>query len=474
MTANAASDRVALIVLAAGAGTRMKSSLAKPLHPVAGKPMIEWVLAAGAALEPAETVVVISKTLDELKSVAAVRTAVQDPPAGTGDALRVALDEIGDVDWVAVFFADHPLLTTSIVSELFSGAKRSGATVTVLTCWLDDGAEYGRIDRDDAGRPIRIVEKSNDDPEKRTGRLEVNSGMMVIDARWAAEAVKRLKPNPPKNEYYLTDLLELAIADFGSGDVWPVATVNADPDVMKGINDRVQLAEAEKILFERIRRRHLLNGVSIVGPETVFIDETVEIAPDTRILPFSILRGTTSIGSNCVIGPSANIRNSTIGSGVAVVASTLVDATIADGSDVGPYAHLRAGARIGPGVHVGNYAEVKNSTLERGVKVGHFSYIGDATIGEQTNIGAGTVTANYDGVRKNETTIGKDAFIGSGSMLVAPLTIGDDAIVGAGSVVTRDVPAGEKVMGVPARPAGAKRLSTSVPDQTEVKVRDDS
>jgi bifunctional UDP-N-acetylglucosamine pyrophosphorylase/glucosamine-1-phosphate N-acetyltransferase len=453
---NSSNEGVALVVLAAGAGTRMKSKLPKPLHPVAGVPMIERILRACKGAIPVSTTLVVSPALadlpERLGKTGEIAAVVQDPPLGTGDAVRTALPAIGDAGWVLSVFADHPLLTESIVGDFVAAAKAGNALVTVLTCMLEDGLAYGRIERDSDGRPIGIVNRKDDDPAKRSGWMEANSGLTVLRMPWAADALAKLTPSPHTGEYYLTDLLALAVAEAEpDADPWPVATVTGHPDVIHGFNDRVELAAAESILHDRIRRRHMLNGVTIVAPETVVIDDDVTIGQDTTILPFTMLQGMTTIGTGCRVGPQATLTNAVIGDRVIVRSSTISDSTVAGDSDVGPYAHIRRGTRIGNHVHIGNYAELKNAELDDRVKVGHFSYLGDAHIGSGTNIGAGTITCNYDGTTKHHTEIGPNAFIGSDSMLVAPVTIGARATTGAGSVVTRDVPEGTTVVGVPAR-----------------------
>jgi len=453
-------DGVAFVVLAAGAGTRMKSALPKPLHPVAGVPMIERLLRASAGADPVATTIVVGPPLADLVERLGksddISSVIQEKPLGTGDAARRALPTVGDAGWMLTVFADHPLLTEAIVADFVAGARAGQALVTVLTCVIDGGQSYGRIERDDAGRPTGIVEFSDDDPARRVGPVEVNSGMMVLKLPWAAGALERLTPNPKRGEYYLTDLLALAVAEAKPGAPWPVGTVKGDPDVIHGFNDRVELAAVEAILRDRIRRRHMLNGVTIVAPETVFIDDDVTIGRDTAVLPYTMLEGRTTIGSGCRVGPHAVLTNATLGDQVVVRSSTISDSDIADDTDVGPYAHLRRGTRVADHVHIGNYAELKNAELDAHVKVGHFSYLGDAHVGTRTNIGAGTVTCNYDGVRKHHTEIGPNVFVGSDSMLVAPVTIGAGAIIGAGAVVTKDVAEGAKVVGVPARPIGRR------------------
>jgi bifunctional UDP-N-acetylglucosamine pyrophosphorylase/glucosamine-1-phosphate N-acetyltransferase len=332
------------------------------------------------------------------------------------------------------------------------GATSSRARVTILTCVLPDAESYGRIERDAHGNARRIVELKNDVPVNRRGPCEINSGIMVLDAAWAGEALARIELSAQAGEYLLTDILEIAIADMRPGDPWPISTVPAHPDVALGINDRVQQAQADAVIRRRVRERLQRQGVTIIGADTVFIDETVEVGLDTVIHPFSVLTGTTTIGAGCQIGPHAMIHNTTLADWVAVRSSTVTDSSIGEGSDVGPYAHLRGNTRVGPGVHIGTSAEMKNSQVGAGARVGHFSYLGDTMVGTEVNIGAGTITANYDGVRKHQTRIGDNAFIGSDSVLVAPVAIGEGGRTGAGAVVNRDVEPGTTVVGVPARP----------------------
>ena len=414
------------------------------------------VLRAGMGAEPQVVAVVVSPdtavivpTLDTGIPVVAV---MQDPARGTGEAARLALEALPDADRAVVLFSDNPLLEARQMRDLVQRATETGALVTILTARVQDAAHYGRIARDAAGRPVAVVEKKDDDPARRTGQdIEINSGIMVLDATWARRTLQALPPNPVSGEYYLTDLIAAAVAARPVETRWPVATVTAPITAALGVNDRLELARAEELAWARNRERAMRAGVTMRLPETIIMDDDVEIGPDSVILPHTMLLGRTRIGSGAVIGPGAVITDSTLGNGVVVRNSTLTGVDVGDGSDVGPYAHLRGGSRVASGVHIGNFAEIKNSDLASGVKVGHFSYLGDARLGAGTNVGAGTITANYDGVHKHHTEIGERVFLGSDTILRAPIRLGDDARTGAGSVVTKDVEPGATVVGVPAR-----------------------
>jgi bifunctional UDP-N-acetylglucosamine pyrophosphorylase/glucosamine-1-phosphate N-acetyltransferase len=417
--------------------------------------MVERVIRAGAGSRPDVCAIVVSPEsagiFDALNEASGIVAIEQSPPRGTGDAVRLALDAIPDIDRAVVLYADHPLLEPHIVSRLVEASRASGALVTILSAVVPDAAGYGRVVRNADGAVVRIAERKDDDPASRQGDTEINSGMMVLDAPWARQALRALNPSPATGEFYLTNLVGVAAAAARSSDSWPVVALAEDPDAAMGVNDRIDLARAEARAWERKRERLMRSGVTMRLPETIVIDEEVGVGPDTIILPYTELLGATVVGAGCVLGPAAVVRDSRLGDRVIVRSSTVEDSIVAEDTDIGPYAHLRAGSEIGPRVHIGNFAEIKNARLAAGVKVGHFSYLGDAGLGRDANIGAGTVTANYDGASKHRTEIGAGAFIGSDTILRAPVRIGAGARTGAGSVVTKDVPDGATVVGVPAR-----------------------
>ncbi len=445
----------------------MKSRLPKPFHPVAGRPMVEHVIRAGQAAKPDRTVAVLSEQtaglVDQIAAGIELTTVIQWEPRGTGHAVQTVFDAgsiIPEAGLILVLLADQPLLDERTVEQLAVQAVASRAPVTLLTCLVDDAAAYGRVVRNADGHTVGIVERKDDDDASRVGVTEIWSGVMALDVAWSRAAIRRLTPSTTTGELYLTSLIGLAIGTDSSEGVWPVQTVDARPEIAHGVNNRVELAQAEAMLQRRIREKWMLDGVTMEDPATVYIEADVTIGPDTILRPFTHFRGRTTIGCDCVIGPGTDVTAATVGDGVTIRSSTVAHATIHDGADIGPYSHLRPGTIVGPGVHIGNFGEFKNAHLAAGVKVGHFGSLGDVTVGEGTNIGAGTVVANFDGQRKHATTIGSGAFIGSDTVLRAPVTIGDGAATGAGSVVIDDVPAGVTVAGVPARPI-TRRADTS-------------
>jgi len=437
-----------VIILAAGQGTRMKSRLPKVLHPLGGRPMVLHSINTASALTGMPPVLVIGYGGDQVRETVgdAARYIVQAEQLGTGHAVAQAAPLLrGQSEHVIVCYADMPLLRAETLRALYDVQRVSDGPFSMLTHLADDPRGFGRIVRDGGGRVTAIVEEAQATPEQLAIR-EVNDGVYCFDAGWLWEHLPEI-PLSPKGEYYLTDLVEIAIA--GGWNINAVA-VEDSAEVM-GINTRVHLAEAEAILRQRIAIHWMLEGVTITDPATTYIGADVTIGPDTTILPNTHLVGQTVIGSDCAIGPNTWIEGATIGNRCVIHCSVVEHATLEDDVDAGPFAHLRKGAYLEKGVHMGNFGEVKNSRLRRGAKMGHFSYIGDADVGPDANIGAGTITCNYDGKEKHQTVIGEGAFIGSDTMLVAPVKIGAGARTGAGAVVVKDVPDGATVFGVPAR-----------------------
>ncbi len=451
-------ERLGVVVLAAGDGTRMKSATPKVLHSICGKALVEHVLDLAAAVEATRTALVLAPdTVAPLSERWGDRYAyvVQAERRGTGHALqqaRPALD--GTVERVLVLYGADPLMRRQSVQRLLDALDAPGVVGAIAAFRPERPSGYGRILRDSEQRVAGIVEQRDATPEQlRIG--ECNQGVAAYRADWLWPQLEALQPSPVKQEYYLTDLVAMAVQQLGPGAI--EAVVLDDPSEALGVNDRVELAEAQAVMQARILEQHMRAGVTIVDPRNTYIDAQVAIGADTTVLPGTMLRGATTIGRGCTIGPYSVIENSTIGDGCRVKASYMEGARMDDGADMGPLSHVRPGSHIGPGVHIGNFAELNRSTLEAGVKQGHFSYIGDAVVGSGANIGAGTITANFGQKRaepdrsKHATTIGSDAKIGSDTILVAPVSVGAAAVTGAGAVVTRDVPPGATVVGVPAR-----------------------
>jgi len=445
--------KITSVILAAGQGTRMHSSLPKVLHPLAGKPLILYSLNSATALSHEPPVVVVGHDAGAVRQAVGddARFVLQEHQLGTAHAVLAAEPLLGGVSGlIVVTYADMPLLTFETLLRLVTAQHKNTGPATILTMSSDDPHGFGRVLRKPDGSVQAVVEEAQATPEILAMR-ELNVGAYCFTSEWLWDALKRV-PLSPKGEFYLTDAVGIAVADDQ-----PVQSVTVE-DVSEalGINNRLHLAEAEAILRKRINTRHMLAGVTIVNPEVTYIEPDVQIGADTVIWPNTYLRGKTTIGEGCSIGPNTIIEDSQVGSGCTILAAVLGKAILEDDVDIGPFAHLRKGAHLAKGVHMGNFGEIKNSYLGPGTKMGHFSYIGDATIGLDVNIGAGTITCNFDGVHKNSTEIGDGAFIGSDTMLVAPVKIGERAHTGAGAVVTHDVPPGVLVAGVPARPLHRK------------------
>ena len=444
---------LACVILAAGQGTRMKSRLPKVLHSVCGRPIVLWSVVNARALGAEPVALVVGHGAEQVRAAVGegVRYVTQERQLGTGHAVlqaREALEGLADI--VLVLYGDMPALRPETLERMVALHRERRPAITMLTVHATDSMGFGRVVRDGAGRVRAIVEEAVASPEV-LALTELNCGVYCFDAQWLWAKLPRIRPTPPKQEFYLTDLAELAVS---GGQAIETVTIH-DVSEVQGINTRVHLARSEAILRVRIAERLMLDGATLVDPATTYIDAGVTIGRDTVIQPNTHLQGNTTVGEGCVLGPNTIVRDTTIGNHCTALASVLEGAIVEDGVFIGPFGHLRPGAHLGAGAHLGNFGEVKNAYLAPGTKMGHFSYIGDADLGADVNVGAGTVTCNYDGLRKHRTVIGAGTFIGSGTMLVAPLHVGAGAKIGAGSVVTHDVPDGTLVYGVPARPKRA-------------------
>ncbi len=445
--------RTRAIVLAAGLGTRMKSSLPKVLHPICGRPLIDYVLDAADAATGSRSLVVWSPPVAPVRDAVAGRadTAEQAEPRGTGDALAAGLAGLAALAGqpaaeLLVLSGDVPLVEAGLLDALLAAHREAQAVVSLICVITADPGRLGRVVRDEDDEIERIVE-ARDASADELEVEEINSGLYAFDAAWVAARIGDLRPSAVTGEVYITDLVALARADgraIGSIQV-------ADDGTLDGINDRAQLAEATFAMQARINERHLLAGVTMLDPTTAHVDASVRLAADVTLEPNVSLRGSTTVAAGTLIGSGSQVVDTVIGRDCRILASVLESSEVEDRVQIGPFAHLRPGSSIGTGAKLGNYAEVKNSRLDAGVQQHHMSYIGDAQVGARTNIGAGTITANYDGKRKKRTTIGADAFIGVDTMLIAPVELGAGARTGAGAVVNRDVPAGKLAVGVPAR-----------------------
>ncbi len=437
------------VILAAGQGTRMRSAHPKVLHPLAGRSMIWYPVEAAFSATQAPPVVIVGHGAESVEQQVgeAARFVVQEQPLGTGHAVAQAQALLeGQSDLVLVVNADLPLLQGPSLARLIEAQRGHDGPFTLATVVADDPRGFGRIVRGPGGLVEAIVEEAQATPEQLALR-ELNVGAYCFSASWLWEALSRI-PLSPKGEYYLTDLVAIARAQGGAVQ----AVTLEDPVEAMGINTRVHLAEAEALLRARINRHWMLEGVTMIDPASTYIDAGVTIGQDTVIWPNTYLQGESAFGAGCVLGPNTLVRNSQVGDRCRLVASVVEGAVLEQEVEIGPFGHLRKGAHLAQGVHLGNFGEVKNAYLGPGTKMGHFSYIGDATIGAGVNIGAGTITCNYDGRRKHHTEIGAGVFIGSDTMLVAPIKLGEGSRTGAGAVVTEDLPAHMLAVGVPARP----------------------
>ena len=449
--------KIASIILAAGQSKRMVSDLPKVVHKLNGKALIQYAIAAAGQAATEMPVIVVGNGAELVREEAGDKAtfAVQAERLGTAHAVLAAEAAVDrEADLVLITSADMPLLTAETLTAVVDAQKHNTGPLTLLTVHSRNPRGFGRILRSAAGAVTAIVEDAQATPEQ-LAIDELNVGVYCVESAWLWPALRQIKLSP-KGEYYLTDIVEVAVKSGQKVN----ALVMDDEEEALGINNRIHLAEAERIVRRRINEGWMLAGVSMLDPNLVYIEEGVKIGKDTTLLPGTSLKGGTIIGERCTLGPNTIVVSSQIGNGVEIGPALIEKAIIEDGVDMTTFCHLRSGAHLGKGVHMGNFGEVKDSYLAPGTKMGHFSYIGNAQIGANVNIGAGTITCYYDGVHKNPTEIGENTFIGSDTMLVAPLKIGKNAKTGAGAVVTHDVADGEIVAGVPARPMQKKEKSS--------------
>ncbi len=426
-------EPVHAVVLAAGKGTRMRSDLPKVLHRVCGQPIVQYVLDALHHAGISAPILVIGHAADRARQVIGpqVRYAEQTEPLGTGHAVLQALPQVPDDGHpVVVVYGDTPFLRAETLQALID---------------LVDPTGYGRVIRDRDGRVQRIVEEKDGSPEERQVQ-EINAGTYVFDQRALRDGLRALSPDNAKGEYYLTDTIGWILSHGRTVSALAVAA-----DEAMGINSRQDLAAAETVMRQRLLASLMDAGVTVMDPATTYVHAGVTVGPDTTLHPQSYLEGATIVGARCTVGPHAHLMDATLEDRVTVIESTVTQSSVGEGTRIGPYSNIRPGCRVGRDVEIGNFAELKNAAVGDGTKVHHMSYLGDVTVGARVNIGAGTVVCNFDGKRKHHTIIEDEAFIGSDTMLVAPLHIGRAAVTGAGSVVTKDVPAGGVAVGVPAR-----------------------
>lgn len=425
------------LILAAGKGTRMKSELPKVIHEVNGIPMISKIIKVLEILKPEENILILGHKKEEVLKVVGENAdyVVQTEQLGTGHAVLQAKDKLKDYDGdVMILCGDTPLLREETLKELYKFHKDTDSVTTILTSIYDNPFGYGRIVKEN-GLVKAIVEEKEADAEIKKIK-EVNAGVYCFKGRELFEALSKITNNNEKGEYYLTDVIGIQV---GEGKQVQSYVLSDNIEIL-GVNSKVELAQASKVLRDRKNIELMEKGAILIDPATVYIEEDVEIGRDTIIYPGAVLQGKTVIGENCQILGASRIVDSILRNNIKVESSVIEDSILENGVTIGPFAHLRPKSHLKEKVHIGNFVEVKKSVLEKGVKAGHLTYLGDAQIGEDTNIGAGTITCNYDGKNKFKTIVGKNSFIGSDSMLVAPVIIGENALVGAGSVITKDVP----------------------------------
>lgn len=426
------------VILAAGMGTRMKSKMPKVLHKVCGKPLSKWVIDASEAAGADKVCAVVGHKAETVKEVLGdvCEFALQAEQKGTGHAVMQAIDVIKNSKGeVVILNGDTPLITAETINKAIEYHKNNGNQATVITAILDDATGYGRIVRDNDGSVLKIVEQKDASKEEKKIN-EVNSGMYVFDAQSLVYALDKITPNNAQGEYYLTDTLEILLSVGKKIGGYAIS----DNDEIRGINDRVQLNEAEKIMQKRINEYHMRNGVTMRNPESVYIEDGVEIGNDTEICQNVTIKSGTKIGSDCVIGSGSMLDRAVIHDGVDVLSSVILESEVDEGTHVGPFAYIRPNCHVGKEVKVGDFVELKNSNIDDGTKISHLTYIGDSDVGKRVNFGCGTVTCNYDGKKKYRTTIGDDCFVGCNTNFVSPINVGDGVYIAAGSTITEDIP----------------------------------
>ena len=426
------------VILAAGMGTRMKSKMPKVLHTVCGKPLSKWVIDASKAAGADKVCAVVGHKAETVKEVLGdvCEFALQAEQKGTGHAVMQAIDVIKNSKGeVVILNGDTPLITAETINKAIEYHKNNGNQATVITAILDDATGYGRIVRDNDGSVLKIVEQKDASEEEKKIN-EVNAGRYVFDAQSLVYALDKITPNNAQGEYYLTDTLEILLSAGKKIGGYAIS----DNDEIRGINDRVQLNEAEKIMQKRINEYHMRNGVTMRNPESVYIEDGVEIGNDTEICQNVTIKSGTKIGSDCVIGSGSMLDRAVIHDGVDVLSSVILESEVDEGTHVGPFAYIRPNCHVGKEVKVGDFVELKNSNIDDGTKISHLTYIGDSDVGKRVNFGCGTVTCNYDGKKKYRTTIGDDCFVGCNTNFVSPINVGDGVYIAAGSTITEDIP----------------------------------